>query len=70
MNRNKHGASILLRMEVFEVLNTGEFSGIPLSKEELSNYGISPSEKINIYGDTKELCLKKIKEKLDDLRKK
>ena len=68
--RNKHKAVILMHVEVHEVLDSGECSGIPVKTAELAQYGISPKEKFSVTGENKDLLLKKLSERLNELKAK
>lgn len=60
-----HKAVILMRMEVHEVLDTGECSGKLVGPKTLEKYGMKPKQVVTISGQTQEQCLKKLKEVLD-----
>ena len=62
--KKKHVAVILLKIEVHDVLKTGELSGKPLSKKELKESGISSSTVVKVEGFDKFECLKNLKQKL------
>jgi len=66
--RNKHKAVILMTVEVHELLESGECSGRPVKTEELLKYGISPKQTISITGETKDFCLRKLSEKINEFK--
>ena len=70
MDRNKHKAVILMTIEVHEVLKNGECSGNPVKTAELQKYNILPKQVISVEGENKDLCLKKLAEKIDEFKSK
>lgn len=66
--KKKHTAVILLKIEVHEVLDSGELSGKPLSKKELSDFGIPMSALAKVSGFDKFDCMKNLKQKLLEIQ--
>jgi hypothetical protein len=65
----KHKAIIHLRIEVHDVLPTGECSGKPLKLNQYPEYGLKHSMLIAIDGYDRHDCLQKLKNKLEELAK-
>jgi hypothetical protein len=65
---SEHVASVLVQVEVFEKLESGELSGRPVTPDRLAEFGIKPIEKILVKGFDEFECLKKLSEKLNNLR--
>ncbi len=66
--KKHHTAVILLKVEVHDVLETGELSGKPLSKKELKENGIPTSSIVKVSGFDKFDCLNKLKQKLLEIQ--
>ncbi len=66
--KKSHAAIILLKIEVHEVLDSGEFSGKPLSKQEMAEQGIATSSLVKVTGHDKFDCLKNLKQKLLEIQ--
>lgn len=67
-NYNKpHMAILQIKLDVMSILDTGECDGKPLSREELSMYGIKPTLTKTINGFDKNDCLIKLKQLLDSI---
>ena len=67
--KKKHRAQITIDMKIFDVLPDESISGTPMSPEDMKNYGLTPRQLVEIEGfDQFETC-KKVKEKIDGLRK-
>ncbi len=64
----EHVASILVQVEVFEKLPSGELSGRPVGPDRLAEFGIKPVEKILVSGFDEFECLKKLSDRLNFLR--
>jgi len=69
-SRNPHKADILFHINVHEVLPTGEMSGEIVGNEELAIFEIKPVMRYCINGDTKELCLRRLREVLNEFESK
>ena len=66
--KKKHAAVILLKIEVHEVLDSGELSGKPLSQKELAEFAIPISSIARINGFDKFDCMKNLKQKLLEIQ--
>ena len=66
--KKKHAAVILLKIEVHEVLDSGELSGKPLSKQDLKEFGIPISAVARVNGFDKFDCMKNLKQKLLEIQ--
>lgn len=66
--KKPHAAVILLKIEVHEVLKSGELSGKPLSKKELKEFGIPTSAIATVKGFDKFDCMKNLKQKLLEIQ--
>lgn len=64
----EHVASVLVQIEVFDKLPSGELSGRPITPDRLAEFGIKPIEKILVKGFDEFECLKKLSERLNNLR--
>ena len=62
--KKKHTAVIHIKIEVYDVLDSGELSGKPLSRKELKEQGIPSSALARVDGFDKFDCLKNLKQKL------
>lgn len=65
-----HTAIITIKVEVQDILDSGECSGTPMNGNELRKAGIAPTSVITISGFDKFDCLQKLKEKLNDIQTK
>jgi len=65
---SEHVASVLVQVEVFEKLPSNELSGRPVTPDRLAEFGIKSIEKILVRGFDEFECLKKLSEKLNNLR--
>ena len=63
-----HKALLLLKLEVHDILDTGECSGKIVDAETLAKYGLKSKSILEVSGESKELCLKKLKELLDGFK--
>ena len=57
-----------IKVEVYDVLDSGELSGKPLSRKELKEHGIPTSSLARINGFDKFDCLKNLKQKLLEIQ--
>lgn len=64
----KHRAVILMDIELCEVLQSGESSGRPMTKEELKAEGLSKVTTVAVEGDSRDECIRKLKEKINGFR--
>jgi hypothetical protein len=65
MNTNPkapHKAILAIRLEVHNLLPTGECSGHPLTNQELDEYNLKPKFTLTINGFDKHECLRKLSE--------
>lgn len=67
--KEKHKAIIQLRIEIHEVLPTGECSGKPLSLKDFPEYGLKNTMLMAVDGYDRHDCLLKLKQKLEDFAK-
>lgn len=65
-----HKAVIQITIDVFDVLSTGECSGRPVKKEELTEYGLKPRMTRTVNGFDKNDCLTKLKQLIDTMETK
>jgi len=63
---NKYKAILLVRLEVHEVLPSGECQGQPVPLTELQEHNLKSKFTITLEGFDKDDCLRKLKEKLDE----
>jgi hypothetical protein len=66
--KNKHKAIIVLKVTVHEILESGEFDAHLVSQEDLAKYDIKSKAVITVEGYDKNNCLKRLKDKLNDLK--
>lgn len=66
--KKKHSAVLHIKIEVYDVLDSGELSGKPLSRKELKEHGIPVSALAKVNGFDKFDCLKNLKQKLLDIQ--
>lgn len=66
---NKHRAVLNIRLEVHEVLPTGECAGRPVKLSEFPDYKLRPAMVVAVDGHDLHNCLLKLKEKLEELTK-
>lgn len=66
--RKPHKAVILMTVEIHEVLDNGECSGKPLNSSELEPMGIKPKQLLQVNGQNKDDCLKKLKRIIDEFK--
>ncbi len=66
--RKQHKAVILMTVEVHEVLDTGECCGIPVSENELQKYKLAGKQVLQVNGQNKDDCLKKLKGLIDGFK--
>jgi hypothetical protein len=65
----KHRALIEIKIEVYDVLDSGEFSGHPTNLSQHSEYGLKKLNYHQIEGFDKHDCLTKAKKWLEDIKK-
>lgn len=63
-----HTADISVQLEVHSLLDTGECSGKVVHPDVLKDYGITPAFKTTVSGHTLDDCLKKLYNKLEELK--
>jgi hypothetical protein len=63
-----HTAILSIQLEVHSLLDTGECSGRTVNKEVLKDYDISPAFLATVSGYTMDDCLKKLQQKIKELR--
>ena len=63
-----HRALLTIKIEVHDVLPTGEFSGQPVDLKTQSEYGVKGVSRIQIEGYDLDNCLRKVKEALERLK--
>ena len=69
LNTHKpHTAVISIQLEVYPLLDTGECAGKIVNPEVLTDYNIDSAFLAQVNGHTLDDCLKKLKEKVDQLR--
>ena len=66
-NNKPHRANLLIRVEVNDVLNSGESSGEPVHSDILKEYGLKPAMVIIIEGFDMDNCLQKLSQKIKEL---
>lgn len=64
-----HTATILMVIEVSNVLPTGECSGNIIPDKDLEEYGLKRKVVVAVKGLTKEECLSKLRDKINEFRK-
>lgn len=64
-----HTAAILMVIEVSNLLPTGECSGNIIPDSDLEAYGLKRKMILSVKGLTKEECLTKLRDKINEFRK-
>lgn len=64
-----HTATILMVIEVSSLLPTGECSGNIIPDKDLEEFGLKRKTILSVKGLTKEECLSKLRDKINEFRK-
>lgn len=64
----RHRAVLNVKIEVHELLSSGECAGRPVRLSEHPGYNLRPSMLFSVDGETLHQCLLKLKEKLENIR--
>lgn len=65
---NKHRALITIKVEVHNILNTGEFSGQIVNLNSHKEYGVKGVQFIQIEGYDLDNCLRKVKTAIEGIK--
>lgn len=65
-DKKPHKAVILLKIEVHELLPTGECSAKLVDPKDLYEHGLKPSMLLSVDGFDKYACLKNLKDRIDE----
>ena len=68
-NLNPHRAVIVMRIEVSDVLPTGESTNNPVDEAILKEYGINKQMLVLVEGFDMDNCLQKLRMKIDEFKK-
>lgn len=68
-NLKPHRAAILMKIEVSDVLPTGESTNNPVPIERLEEYGLGSTMVIVVNGFDMDNCLQKLKSKIDEFKR-
>jgi len=68
-NLKPHRAAILMKIEISDVLPTGESTNNPIPIERLQEYELAPTMVIIVNGFDMDNCLQKLKQKIDEFKK-
>lgn len=68
-NLRPHRAVVLLRIEVSDVLSSGESTNNPVDEKIITEYGLSPKMLITVEGFDMDNCLQKLRAKIDEFKK-
>jgi hypothetical protein len=60
-----HKAVVLIKIEVHDILPTGECSGNPVSSEILKEYNLLPNMLLSVDGIDMDDCLRNLKNKIE-----
>jgi hypothetical protein len=66
---HKHRALIEIKIEIHDVLDTGEFSGHPVNLAQHQDYNIKRLQYHQIEGFDRHDCLMKVKQWLENIKK-
>lgn len=65
---DKHRALITIKVEVHNVLNTGEFSGQTVNLGSYKEYGVKGVQFLQIEGYDLDNCLRKVKTAIEGMK--
>ena len=65
----KHRTLIEIRVEIYDVLDTGEYSGRPINLNNYTEYGIKKQQYHQIEGFDRHDCMIKTKQWLENIKK-
>lgn len=68
-NLKPHRAVVLLRIEVSDVLSSGESTNNPVDEKIITEYGLAPKMLVTVEGFDMDNCLQKLRAKIDEFKK-